>query len=150
MLQPELDSLLAKLEFELLALVGTVWSPLGRTPKGVDCAGVMTVAAERAGLEAPDSSSLTFRDIVSYFEDFAERVDSSDIQPGDVLVFQAGRGGPTTHMGMAISGERMIHSIEPKKGFPHRGKVIESSWRAKPLFEAIRVVYRLPQLRRNP
>lgn len=97
--------------------VGLPWQERGLTREGIACWGLARlVYAEQLGIEVPDYAaevpSLTERVEVAAI--FANRTSASgpwvsvgDAREFDILVFR--RAGLTTHVGIALDGERMLH-----------------------------------------
>lgn len=78
-----------------------VWG--GETPGGFDCSGLMQWAYARAGVSLPRQSKSQAT--------VGRSVSRSDIQPGDLLFYNYGKG--VSHVAMAIGGGRLIEAPQP-------------------------------------
>lgn len=94
------------------ALLGTPWRHLGRSPAGLDCIGLVLLAAQDAGLHLPDPapyarepSSQALREGLATHLD---QVPLDALLPGDVLAFNLG----------LYAGHVGIFSIHPDYGVP--------------------------------
>jgi hypothetical protein len=96
------------------SFVGTRWHHQGRAPgAGLDCVGVAVLAARAAGLDVEDLEGYSRRpdgrSLMQTVESQADRVEASDIQPGDVLVFRI--DVHPQHVGVAVGDGRMVHAL---------------------------------------
>jgi cell wall-associated NlpC family hydrolase len=111
---------------EARALLGVPWRHLGRSVSGVDCIGLVLVAAARAGVVLPDpapyarvpSSQALRQGIAAHLD----AVPLDAVQPGDVLVMNAGLYAG--HVGLAglhptYGAPSVLHA------FAQRRKVVE-------------------------
>jgi cell wall-associated NlpC family hydrolase len=82
--------------------IGAPWVHQGRTQRGMDCVGLIVLAARAAGLEVPmkaDYGRLQYYPQArSYLEVFCDRVGSAEI--GDIVLFKT-----TQSLHMAIVSE---------------------------------------------
>ena len=71
----------------------TPWRHQGRSPQGIDCAGLIVVVAHAFGI-SPDFDATNYprrpdrRSLEQFFDDHLIRKPSSDPQPGDVGMFR--------------------------------------------------------------
>ncbi|MER2519727.1 MAG: NlpC/P60 family protein [Bdellovibrionales bacterium] len=115
------------------ACLGTPFHHQGRLPgQGLDCVGLIVVAARAAGLEVedrrdyarrPDGASL----VAALQAHGAALVVGRGIAAGDILVFRY--DGQPQHVALATEADAMIHSFAPA------GRVVETSlgayWRRR-------------------
>ena len=100
--------------------IGVPWRHLGRTRAGVDCVGLVLLAAAKAGLPVPDPApyarqpqeAALLRGVLAH----GRRV--PEARPGDVLVFRMGLYGghlgiATSHRAYACPG--VLHAYAPHK-----------------------------------
>ena len=124
--------------------VGVPWRHLGRSRTGVDCIGLVLLAAREAGVEMPDPAPYVREPqgtrLLEGILAHAERV--SEILPGDALLFRLGLYGG--HVGIA--------SVHPVWGVPAclhayapRRQVVEQPMDAE-LRAALLGAFRLPAL----
>jgi len=105
------------------ACLGTPFHHQGRTPAvGLDCIGLIVVAAKAAGIEVRDRTDYSPRpdgtSLVAALEEHGfSKADA--IQAGDILLFRYDR--QPQHVALATSSDTMIHSFAPA------GKVVETS-----------------------
>ncbi len=90
-----------------LGFLGTPYRLGGSSAKGFDCSGfVQSVYASTLGLELPrrarDQAQAT------------ERIERSDLQPGDLVFFNTLRRA-YSHVGIYVGNGRFIHSPRPGK-----------------------------------
>lgn len=79
-----------------------VWGAEG--PNTFDCSGLMVWAWEKVGVKLPRTSQQQAR--------FGTAVPLSQVQPGDLITSNWG-GGPSSHVGMYIGDNKMIHAPRP-------------------------------------
>lgn len=100
--------------------LGVPWRHLGRSRAGVDCIGLVLLAAAKAGLSIPDPApyarepqgAALMRGVL------AHGVRVADALPGDVLVFRMGLYGG--HVGIATQhrtygGPGVLHAYAPHR-----------------------------------
>ena len=78
----------------------------GTTAPNYDCSGLMQAAFMASGIQLPRDSYQQ--------EDFTQRIDRSDLQPGDLIFF--GTPERTTHVALYLEDGRYIHSSGKDKG----------------------------------
>lgn len=134
------DRLLA----EARRLVGTPWRHMGRTPEGLDCVGLVLLAARRAGFpealcaEPPPYSrhSAGPRFLAALAERFpGGRVGRDALLPGDVLTFSETQF--PAHVGIAAGGGRVLHAYLPRR------RVVEEPV-SEDLLRGLRACFRPP------
>ncbi|MDR3450734.1 MAG: NlpC/P60 family protein [Alphaproteobacteria bacterium] len=111
--------------------IGTPFHHQGRDPaNGLDCIGLLIVAARAAGMQVQDRNDYSRRpDGISLIAALAEHgaVAADEIQAGDILVFRYDR--QPQHVALATGADSMIHSFAPA------GKVVETDigpyWRRR-------------------
>ena len=96
------------LAIRAMALVGIRYQYGGNTPEhGLDCSGLVRYVFKQAwGAELPRTSEEISR--------VGAKVDSSDLQPGDLVFFYS----PISHVGIYIGGGHMIDA-------PYTGTVVQ-------------------------
>lgn len=94
-----------------LSLIGVRYKFGGNSPEsGLDCSGFVSyVFRETEGKQLP-------RDSVAMSK-VGDKVDSSDLQPGDLVFFNT-RRRPYSHVGIYVGEQRFIHA-------PSRGREVE-------------------------
>lgn len=105
---------------------GAPWRHLGRTAAGLDCIGLVIVSARAAGLHLPDpgrySREPTGQQLRQAAASVADRVELGAVEPGDVLVFNAGIYA--AHVGIrAIHPDYLVPSVI--HAFADRRAVVE-------------------------
>lgn len=96
------------------SLIGVRYRYGGESPqRGFDCSGLLKYIMGRFDLELPRTAKAqaTLGAVV-------ER-DTSQLRPGDVLLFSGSERGPVTHIGIYVGGGRFVHASSVAK------KVIE-------------------------
>jgi cell wall-associated NlpC family hydrolase len=78
----------------------------GSVAPNYDCSGLVQAAFAFAGIQLPRDSYQQ--------EDFAQPIDLSDLQPGDLIFF--GTPARTTHVALSLGKGRYIHSSGKDKG----------------------------------
>lgn len=113
------------------ALLDVPWVHQGRSERGVDCIGLVVLAARAAGIEAPLAADYgRMQDYLRARRDlgrFCDRVGLAE--PGDVVLF---KNSQTLHVAIvteAIDGKpaRVIQALGPKS------KVVETGLQFTPL-----------------
>jgi hypothetical protein len=126
------------------SFVGVPWRHLGRSRTGVDCIGLVLLAAREAGVELPDPAPYAREPQGTRLLEgiLARTARVSEILPGDVLLFRMGLYGG--HVGIA--------SVHPNWGVPAclhayapRRAVVEQPMDAE-LRAALIGAFRLPAL----
>ena len=84
-----------------LGLRGVPYRSGGSDPSGFDCSGFVWYVFAQHGLALPRT--------VSELYAVGERVDSDDLEPGDLVFFRT-EGRAVSHVGMAIGGEEFVHA----------------------------------------
>ena len=102
-----------ELVIHALALIGVNYKYGGGSPdSGFDCSGLVNhVFQEVIGLTLPRDSQAMSR--------VGEKVDKTELQPGDLVFFNT-RRRPFSHVGIYIGEERFVHA-------PSRGRDVEVS-----------------------
>lgn len=102
------------------AYLGVPWRHLGRSRAGVDCIGLVLLAAADAGLSLPDPAPYEREPqgarLLDGIAAHGRRVATA--QPGDVLVFRLGGYGghvgiATTHRTYRVPG--VLHAYAPRR-----------------------------------
>lgn len=104
---------------ELRTWIGVPWRHQGRSRFGIDCIGLVTVAA--AMIEGPDVVALHDRqdyartparyDFAGVFDVFCDRIMFDAVQDGDILVFADGPYPCHVAIAATLDGRRsMIHA----------------------------------------
>lgn len=92
-------------ETKVKEYLGIPYRPGGTTKKGMDCSGfVRTVYDNLFGIELPPSSVAQFR-----FSGL-EKIDTSEMQSGDLIFFANGKKKRINHVGVYISDRQFIHA----------------------------------------
>lgn len=78
----------------------------GTSAPNYDCSGLVQSAFMAAGIQLPRDSYQQ--------EDFTQRIQPSELQPGDLIFF--GTPERTTHVALYVGGDRYIHSSGKDKG----------------------------------
>lgn len=120
----------AKERFAAIArtYLGTPWKHEGRTRNGIDCVGLVLVAAREAGLTVPEdvtnyARTPTRADLLRRFEEHCVHKDLKNVAVGDILVTRDESVLLPCHCGIVAErhGEfRFIHAYARSR------KVIES------------------------
>ena len=92
-----------------LSFLGTRYIYAGASPAGFDCSGLVTYVYREFGIP------LT-RDAHGQFRDNGVSIGKSDLAPGDLVFFSAGRGGYVTHVGINIGDDEFVHSSTRSTG----------------------------------
>jgi cell wall-associated NlpC family hydrolase len=107
------------------------WVHQGRTERGMDCVGLIVLAARAAGLDVPLTADYgrmqDFMQARRYLEDFCDRVGSPEI--GDIVLFKTTQ---TLHMAIVsevdgLQAKRVIQALGPKS------KVVDTALQFPPL-----------------
>lgn len=106
------------------AYLGTPFVHQGRTSAGVDCIGFVLCVLRDAGIELEDRTDYgrqpTKGLLMKELNRQLTRVDTEEIQDGDIMLLRWPNGAPT-HVGF-YAGGNIIHAYE------RRGKVIEHTF----------------------
>lgn len=115
------DSLRLKLIESAVSYLGTPYRYSGTTAKGMDCSGFVCRAVQDAlAQQLPHQAAAIAKQV--------ERISDTDIQPGDLLFFQAGT--KITHTGIYLGAGQFIHAASdgPKTGVII-SKIQDSYWK---------------------
>ncbi len=105
------------------ALVGVRWRHMGRDENGLDCIGLVLVAAARAGVSLPNPGKYAREpsgdDLRRAIAAHLDPVALPAVRDGDVLLFASGRWGghvgiASTHPVYGVSS--VIHAFLPRAG----------------------------------
>lgn len=92
------------------SLLGIRYKWAGATPeRGVDCSGLVKYVFAKLGIELPHHAA----DLAKLGESVAK--DTSDMQPGDLLVFSKLRSKRISHVGIYVGDGMMIHASSGSK-----------------------------------
>jgi cell wall-associated NlpC family hydrolase len=92
------------------SLLGIRYKWAGATPeRGVDCSGLVLYVFAKLGIELPHSS----RELARLGTSVAK--DTSEMQPGDLLVFSKLRSKRISHVGIYVGDGMMIHASSGSK-----------------------------------
>lgn len=109
-----------RLVAEARKLIGTPYVWASASASGVDCSGLVILCLKRMGIpNVPRFTTVTFGAWAK--ERGAVRIGPDDFRAGDVIV----RPG---HMGIAVSGTRMIHAPHPGSSVREADIYSRSSW----------------------
>jgi cell wall-associated NlpC family hydrolase len=86
------------------AMLGQPYRFGGAAPGGFDCSGLVTFAAQSAGLNLPRTAKDQLRT--------GSRVGRDDLEPGDLVFMRLAH--KELHVGIVVDGERFIHA--PSRG----------------------------------
>jgi murein DD-endopeptidase len=86
------------------AMLGEPYRFGGAAPGGFDCSGLVTFAAQSAGLNLPRTAKDQLRT--------GSRVGRDDLEPGDLVFMRLAH--KELHVGIVVDGERFIHA--PSRG----------------------------------
>jgi cell wall-associated NlpC family hydrolase len=102
-------------------MIGTPYRYGGETPKaGFDCSGLVFYSFERMGLKVPRTAADQRK--------AAERVDRSDLEPGDLVFFRSSKGR-VDHVGIYAGEGRFIHA-------PNSGSVVSYAYLDDPYYRS--------------
>jgi cell wall-associated NlpC family hydrolase len=97
---------------EARALLGTPWRHLGRSETGIDCIGLVLVAAARVGIVLPDPAPYTRepsgQTLRQGMASVLDHVPLAEVEPGDVLVMNLG----------LYAGHVGLYAVHPTYGAP--------------------------------
>jgi cell wall-associated NlpC family hydrolase len=100
-------------------MIGTPYRYGGESPKrGFDCSGLVFYSFERMGLKVPRTAADQRK--------AAERVDRSDLEPGDLVFFRSSKGR-VDHVGIYAGEGRFIHA-------PNSGSVVSYAYLDDPYY----------------
>jgi cell wall-associated NlpC family hydrolase len=75
----------------------------GSDPTGFDCSGLVQYVFARYGISVPR--------IVEEQYEFGDKIDPSDIKPGDLIFFDTNRWGRgASHVAISIGGDNFVHA----------------------------------------
>jgi len=111
--------------------LGAPWVHQGRTEKGMDCVGLVVLAARAVGMDAPLEATYgrmqDYRQARRYLGQFCERVGSA--VPGDIVIFQ---NSQSLHMAI-VSETQSDHPVRVIQAFGPKSKVVETSLQFSPM-----------------
>jgi len=91
------------------SLIGTPYKWGGRSPRtGFDCSGFVGYVYNRFGVELPRTSS----DMRSV----GRSVDSANLRPGDIVIYNISKKGKSLHVGIATGNGTFVHAPSSGKG----------------------------------
>ena len=101
--------------------MGTPYVLGGESKSGIDCSGLIFMAAQQAGLGKLPRTAKTQYSI-------AQRVGDNERQPGDLVFFQA--DNTISHVAIYLGDNQVLHSISdgPKTGVV-TSKLSENYWK---------------------
>ena len=100
-------------------MIGTPYRYGGESPKaGFDCSGLVFYSFERMGRKVPRTAADQRK--------AAERVDRSDLEPGDLVFFRSSKGR-VDHVGIYAGEGRFIHA-------PNSGSVVSYAYLDDPYY----------------
>ena len=94
----------ARMVASATAMLGEPYRFGGAAPGGFDCSGLVTFAAQSAGLNLPRTAKDQLRT--------GSRVGRDDLEPGDLVFMRLAH--KELHVGIVVDGERFIHA--PSRG----------------------------------
>jgi cell wall-associated NlpC family hydrolase len=97
--------------------IGTTFHHQGRASGvGVDCVGLLVIAAQKLGIEPKDMKRYrrvpNMETLISFIKDSCKRADNEDIRPGAILVMKWPRSG-ALHVGIVSERGTIIHAYGP-------------------------------------
>lgn len=100
---------------EARKLLGTPWKHVGRGPTGIDCVGLLLVAAQRAGLPAPMEYTSYTRlpvgaSLLVEFDKYCAPKSLLDPLPGDILVTRDESVLLPCHCAIIVDRDRIVHA----------------------------------------
>jgi len=101
------------------SLIGTPYRFGGESPKGFDCSGLVFYSFERVGVKVPRTAADQRR--------VAERVNRTDLVPGDLVFFRSSKGR-VDHVGIYAGEGRFIHA-------PSSGQVVSYGYLDDPYYQ---------------
>jgi cell wall-associated NlpC family hydrolase len=84
------------------SMIGSPYRHGGSSPKGFDCSGLVIYSYGRAGVTGLPRSA---HELMEY----SERVSVRDLEPGDLLFFDVGRGR-VSHVGIFVADRTFVHA----------------------------------------
>lgn len=126
---------------EARALNGVPWVHLGRTQRGVDCIGLVILAARNAGLDLFGHIGLADRrygrkadqKLFNMVRQYAQR---TEVEPGALLLFRFDGDSTPRHFGIATERDTVIHAeCKSRKQVVEHGlrshwaRWVDSAWR---------------------
>jgi len=115
-------------------MLGVPFRHQGRHPTaGVDCIGLLAIAAKTAGFQTRDHTQYGRRpvpsELLSRIAAHADEVPLEEAQPGDVLVFCIPKPDVPQHVGILTDSGTIVHTDA------HVGRVVEitlsTAWRKR-------------------
>lgn len=114
-----------KLSEAALKYVGVPFKHMGRTVKGLDCAGLLLLAAKDCGYEAEDTPTYGHQPADGHMYETLLKHACKPVkrppQPNDVAVFALRPGGPAVHVGIIT---KHPHGLGVVHTYGHIGRVI--------------------------
>lgn len=103
------------------SFLGTPWKHQGRSPKGVDCVGLIYAVAVHLGaikegeVEIPPYRRQPDGTLLDYFDRYMDRARLTDLKPGMAVIFEF-MGSPY-HAGIVTDTRRraIVHAFAPSK-----------------------------------
>ena len=80
----------------------------GTSPSGFDCSGFTTYVYKHFGISLSRTSGAQASN--------GRKVEKSDLQPGDILIYRDSANSKVGHVGIYIGGNQFIHAANPRKG----------------------------------
>lgn len=80
----------------------------GTSPSGFDCSGFTSYVYKHFGISLSRTSGAQASN--------GRKVEKSDLQPGDILIYRDSANSKVGHVGIYIGGNQFIHAANPRKG----------------------------------
>lgn len=111
--------------------IGVPWAHQGRSDRGMDCVGLVVLAARAVGIDAPLKADYGrfqyYQQVREYLQQFCERVGSPEV--GDIVLYKT-----TQSLHMAIVSEVADGRIAlVVQAFGHKSSVVETGLQFSPL-----------------
>ncbi|MEQ1437928.1 C40 family peptidase [Fontimonas sp. SYSU GA230001] len=115
---------------DALGQVGRPYRYGGATPEGFDCSGLVQYVFAQTGIRLP-RTTLEQRAA-------GDRIDASDIEPGDLLFYRFARSGAVDHVAIYLGEGQAIHA--PASGRAVIVAAIDLPYWRKHFVEAVRIL----------